>query len=250
MAFDFTDSLNNTTRNSHNTTNNTTDTTNLALGLNDDGNVASGNTSNTAVGSFNTDDSSDSSSHGSGNEWTSNLAWDTNNTSTVNVTDDHSVDVGDRTYNLGGGGSGSGDSTVVDQSVNADLHSFGPSMITSDGTSVIASGAGAIAAGDDVSIDEHMDGSTHILAGGNINIDDTTTLNSNWNSFNTTTDDSTHDDSSMHVDASDSFNSAEFNTTTDDSFNSEVHNVDTSHWDVDANVIWGSEGGGIIDAGS
>lgn len=253
MVLDFNDSLNRSTSGSFNTTDNTTTNANLTVGLSDVGNHFSNNTSATAIDSGNTDSSTDNSVHDSYNKSTTDLTANSNNQTMLTSTDDHSVNVGNRSYDLGGGsgGAGGGSGTVVDQSIDADVHSLGGSFIGSGASAVVGSGDGSMAAGGNIDINEHIDDSTHISAlFGDVNLDNTTTENTNWNSFNTVTDNSTHTDDSTHVGIDDSFNSADFSSTTDDSFNSEVHNVDTTHWDVDANVIWGSAGAGIIDAGS
>lgn len=254
MVLDFNDSLNRTARDSFNQTNNTTNTANLGVDLDNVGNSHSDNTSATAVGSFNTDDSTDNSVNHSYNSSTADLNYNSNNMATFTSTDDHSVNVGNRSYDLGSdgsGGAGGGSGTVVDQSVNADVHAWGGSFIGSGASAVVASGDGSMAAGGSINIDENLDGSTHIMAlHGDVNIDNTTTDTSTWFSGNSYTDNSQYTDSSTHLGIDGSFNSADFSASADDSFNSEVHNVDVQHWDVDANVIWGGAGDGIIDAGS
>jgi hypothetical protein len=254
MVLDFDDSLNRTARDSFNQTNNTTNTANLAVDLDNVGNSHSDNTSATGVGSFNTDDSTDNSVNHSYDSSMTDLNYDSNNMATFNSTDDHSVNIGNRSYDLGGGagaGGAGGSATVVDQSLNANVHAWGGSLIGSDASAVVASGDGSMAAGGDIDIDEHLDGSTNISAlGGDVNIDNTTTDTSTWFSGNSYTDNSQYTDDSTHVGIDGSFNSADFSATADDSFDSEVNNVDTQHWDVDANVIWGGAGDGIIDAGS
>ena len=256
MVLNFDDSLNTRVRDSFNSTSNTTNNANLTVGVENSGNDHSGNTSANAWGSFNTDDSTDNSTNGSYNshEFTSTV--DSNNSLDVTHTDNHSVNVGNRSYDLGGGGSdgeaaagaAAGSATVLDQSVNADVHSFGPSFIYSSPSAVVGSGENSIAAGGNINIHEDVDSSEHISAvGGDVNLGNTTTMNTNIGSFNNYTDNSQYTDDSTHLHVDDSFNSLSSTVDTSDSFNHE--STDISHTDVDAdvNVISNSFLSGIAD---
>lgn len=257
MVLNFDDSLNAKARDSFNTTNNTTNTANIQAAVSNVGNDHSGNTSANAWFSGNTDSSTDNSTNGSYNShaFTSNV--DSGNTLDVTHTDDHSVNVGNRSYDLGSdGGSGAaaaaggaaGSATVVDQSVNANVHSFGPSIIWSDPSAVVASGANSMAAGDSININEQLDDSTHISAwGGDVNLGNTTTVDTTIGSNNDYTDNSQYTNDSTHVWVDDSFNHMSTSFDASNSFNDE--STDISHTDVDAdvNVISNSFLSGIAD---
>jgi hypothetical protein len=257
MVLNFDDSLNAKARDSFNTTNNTTNTANIQAAVSDVGNDHSGNTSANAWFSGNTDSSTDNSTNGSYNshEFTSNV--DSGNTLDVTRTDDHSINVGNRSYNLGSGdgsgaaaegGAAAGSATVVDQSVNADVHSFGPSFIYSSPDAVVASGAGSLAAGDDISIHEDVDGSENISAwGGDVNLGNTTTIDTTIGSNNDYTDNSQYTNDSTHVYVDDSFNQLSSSFDATDSFNSETNDISHTDVDADVNVVSDSFLSGIAD---
>ncbi|NNC11935.1 hypothetical protein HII28_08585 [Planctomonas sp. JC2975] len=254
MVLNFDDSLNSRVRDSFNTTNNSTANTNAIVGITDSGNLDSGNTSADAWFSGNTDSSTDSSQHDSNNSAESTTTADSNNSYSFTSMDNHSVDVGDRTYNLGGGGeggSGGGSSTVVDQSINEDVHSgglFGGSFVYSSPTSVIGSGANSIAAGDDVHIHEDVDDSQHIgSVFGDVNLGDTTTVDTNVGSFNQYTDNSQYTDDSTHMNLDDVGNTLSNTVDTSGSFNEDQHNSTTTDVDANVDVVSDSFLSGIAD---
>ncbi|GAA5038153.1 hypothetical protein ACFQRL_01315 [Microbacterium fluvii] len=282
---DLDDSFNNKVKDSLNTTN-TTNTANLQVGLenvgntdnsvNDSGNAAvdvsgSGNVDSNDFDldvdlkvrdSFNdnsdnsTDDHTDNSMNDSGNDSSDNSVNGSYNSWIDGSTDDNSVNAGVRSYNTGfgdfagaGGGSGTVDidnrATIVDQSINGNVD--GSADIGSYASAVVGSGDGSLAAGGSVSITTSLDESTNISAGGDVNMGNTTTVTSYLGSFNTETDNSQYTDGSVVADISDSFNDNSTDYTADNSFNSELSSISQSDWDVDANVIWGSDVAVIAD---
>ncbi len=261
MAFDdISDSFNARARDSFNTT--TTNTANLNVGLENVGNTDastndSGNTDLTVEGSFN-HDSNDVDIDDSFNEWTDASTNDSNNTTDVSFTDDHSIEVGARSYNSGfgdlsvgalGGGAGDavldGRATIVDQSVNQNVDAFAVDQ-SFESVAVIGSGDGSIAAGDDVDISQSLDDSTTIIGGGDVNIDNTTTIDTTMGSGNSYEDNSTETDASQDWDIEDSFNDYSETYESTNSFNDEIAISSENDWDVDANVIWESDDSAIV----
>jgi hypothetical protein len=261
MAFDdFTDSFNARARDSFNTT--TTNTANLNVGLTDVGNTDnsvadSGNTDLSVDGSFN-EDSHDSYTDDSGNTWTDESVNDSNNSASFSYTDDHSVEVGARSYStgfgdlsLGGLGGGAGDTlidgraTVIDQSVNQNVDAFGVEQ-THENWAVVGSGDGSIAAGGDVSVHQSLDESTTITGGGDVNVGNVTDIVNTIGSNNEYTDSSTTTDASQEWDIDDSMNDSSSTYDATNSFNDEIAITNETDWDVDANVIWNSEDSSII----
>ncbi len=191
--------------------------------------------------------------------------------------DDHSVTVGVRDYNtgigdldLGGAGGGGGDvwvnnqNTIVDQSVNG----AGDGDFSGGGSAVVASGDGSMAAGEGISITQVRDSSTTISAdGGDVNLNNDTRITTIDGSYNTSTVETTWTDNSVDTSIADSYNdnsdsytaadsfndSSESYTSTDsfndnsdsysaaDSFNDLSVTHDESNWNIDADVIWGSD---------
>ncbi|MFG6404000.1 hypothetical protein [Microbacterium sp. P04] len=251
-------------RDSFNTTN-TTSTT-LTANLDGVGNVDNstdhsgatdvGVTGSFQDGSYNTENEwNDSGNIGSYNE-----SWDLSDNSTHSYTDasenDGSVNAGVRTYSTGfgdvtlgagGGAGGAGDvwvnanSTIVDQSVNANIASGSGVHTWSGNESVVASGDGAIAAGGDIDISRSLDASTDIRAFGDVNLGNETTVTTVAGSFNVENETSTETDNSVEWDIEESGNDYSESYTANNSFNDEFTAIETNDWDIDADVIWGSE---------
>lgn len=205
-----------------------------------------------------TDDHTDNSTEDSHNDNSDNSTDDSHNSWTDASTDDHSTNAGVRTYNTGFGdlavgGAAGGDvdinatSTIVDQSVNANVMGWHGAEIGSHAEAVVASGAGSIAAGGDVDIEQRLDESTTIVGGGDVNVGNTTDVSNVIDSYNTETDNSSETDNSWEVDVDDSFNDYSDTYTATNSFNEELTSISESDWDVDANVIWGSEETVIVE---
>jgi len=258
-----------------NTDSSTNDSNNLTVGLDGVGNVDSHDTSTEASGSFNdwsdnsveddsdsswtdnsdrsTTDTSDSSVNGSYNDASTSVVEGSYNTYLDESVDDHSVDVGTRDYSTGigdiglGGGGGGGDvwvnnqNTIVDQSVNATGGGWGGS------DAVVASGDGSVAAGNDVHLSQSVDHSTTFSAQGDVNIGNETQVVTITDSYNETTDSSSWTDSSTHLDVDDSFNADTASWTATNSYNEELTSQTDDTWNIDADVIWGSDDAVIAD---
>jgi hypothetical protein len=281
---DFDDAFNTRVRESFNTTTTTSSSTvgvdlddvgntdasvndsgNTAANLDNVGNVDSNDTSTSVDGSFNdwsdnsTDDNSDNSWNDSGNDNSSSSIDGSYNSHLDESVDDHSIDVGMRDYStgfgslsLGGSGGGGGDvwvnnqNTIVDQSFNASADGWGGAEGGS--TAVVASGNGAIAGGNDVTISQSVDRSTNFTAQGDVNIGNETRETNIVDSYNEHVDSSSWTDSSTHTDVDDSYNDNSQSWTADNSFNEELASQTENTWDIDADVIWGSEDVAIVDA--
>ena len=213
-----------------------------------------------------THDLSDNSINGSYNDESSSLVAGSYNTYTDESIDDHSIDVGMRDYSTGignlglSGGGGAGDvwvnnqNTIVDQSFNASLDGADAYGAAGGGSSaVVASGAGSMAAGNDVNLSQSVDESTTISGQGDVNIGNDTRITTITDSYNETVDSSSWTDSSTHLDVDESYNADTASWTATNSFNEELTSQSTETWDVDADLIWGSEDVAIgetpVDAG-
>ena len=262
MAFDdFTESFNGEARNSFNSS--TTNTANLNVGLENVGNTDnsvndSGNADLGVTGSFN-EDSHDTDTADSYNTWTDESTHDSYNTANVSFTDDHSVEVGARSYNtgfgdlsLGGLGGGAGDTlidgrgTVLDQSVNQNIDAYSVEQ-SHDSWAVVGSGDGSIAAGGDVTVNQSLDDSTTITGGGDVNVGNGPDIVYTIGSGNSYTDNSTETDASQDWDIDDSFNDNSESYDATNSFNDEITSTSDTDWDIDADVIWNSEAA-VIDS--
>jgi len=258
-----------------NVDNSTNDSDNVDVALDNVGNVDETNTeTNTTVGvtdSFNEFlEETDNSINNSGNDLSDNSINDSGNDSSMNnsgnsysfdITDDHSINAGNREYNTGfgdlhlGGGAGGGggdlwinnSATIVDQSVNGNIAAEGDVAYGSASTANVASGEGSWAAGGDITVDQFRDDSTNISADGDVNIGNTTTISNELFSNNSYTDSSEYTDASQDWDITDSFNDDSTNVAVDNSFNDELTETNTSTWDIDADVIWGSDDSVIAD---
>lgn len=207
-------------------------------------------------------DNSDHSVNGSYNDESSSLIEGSYNSYMDESVDDHSVDVGTRDYStgigsidLGGGGGGGGDvwvnnqNTIVDQSSNG-YGGSGDGYAALSGaeggsSAVVASGSGAIAAGNDVKLSQSVDHSSNISAHGDVNLGNETRITTISDSYNETTDASSWTDSSTHLDVDGSYNTDTASWSATNSFNDELTSHTESTWDVDADVIWGSEDAAI-----
>ncbi|MET0296149.1 MAG: hypothetical protein ABW024_02010 [Microbacterium sp.] len=282
---DFDDSFNSKVRDSNNTANTTTNS-NLAVDLDNVGNAdnsvnGSGNdtwdldnvgnedshdSETWTRDSYNdnsdssTNDYSDNSVNDSMNDNSSDSVDGSYNSHSDSSTDDHSIDVGTREYStgfgslsLGGAGGGAGDvwvnnqNTIVDQSFNADLDGWGEGA-AGGSSAVVASGAGSIAAGNDVNLSQSVDRSTTISAEGDVNMNNETSIVDIQDSYNSEVDSSSWTDSSTNMSVDDSYNDLSESYSATNSFNEELTSQTESTWDVDADVIWGSEDVGIVDA--
>ncbi|SIT87698.1 hypothetical protein [Microbacterium sp. RU33B] len=281
---DFDDSFNTRVRESMNTTTTTNNSTlavdlddvgntdasvndsgNVTAGLDNVGNVDSHDSSTGIDGSYNdwsdnsVDDHSDNSTNDSGNDNSSSWIEGSYNSHLDESVDDHSIDVGAREYNtgfgnltLGGGGGGGGDvwvnnqNTIVDQSFNANVDGWGG--YEGGSSAVVASGNGAMAAGGDLNLSQVTDRSTNFTAQGDVNVGNETRTTNIVDSYNEETDASSWTDSSTHLDVSDSYNDESASYTAENSFNDELTSQSESTWDIDADVIWGSEDVAIVDA--
>lgn len=267
---DIDDSFNIRVRDSGNTT-----TTNTATVGVDVENV--GNTDNSVNDSGNTwvdvVDSGNVDSHDQ--EWDIDGSFNSETDSSVN---DNSINAGVREYNTSvgdvhlagagggggyghgghghgghGGGGGGGDvwvnsqSTIVDQSANQNILSGGEVNQFFGNTALTASGEGSIVAGDDITISKTLDASTNLEAGGDLNLNNTTDVAVSINSGNSFIDNSSDIDNSQEWDIDDSFNDESTNVSFDDSFNDDFTSTETENWDIDADVIWGSEDSVIVD---
>ncbi|HWI31679.1 MAG TPA: hypothetical protein VNT50_09300 [Microbacterium sp.] len=205
-----------------------------------------------------TDDDTDNSVDDSYNDNSDNSVDDSYNDNSDHSVDDHSINAGARSYSTGfndltlGGAAGDGDvwvdnrATIVDQSVNANVAAHGPVGAGSGADAVVASGDDSIAAGDDIDIDQTLDESTTITGGGDVNVGNETEITTVIGSFNTWTDNSVETDGSIEVDIEDSWNDESESYTADNSFNEELVSVSENDWDIDANVIWGSDDSAIV----
>ncbi|WP_295789437.1 hypothetical protein [uncultured Microbacterium sp.] len=254
-----------------NTTTNTNSSTNLAVDLDNVGNVDDSFTDNSTedtsytdsgnIGSGNVENSYDNS----GNEYTdesTNGSFNTDNTAiaidswnTDASETDNSINAGVREYNTGfsgWGGFGGGDvsihsqSTILDQSVNQSI--LGGDVTQGFGNSaVVASGEGAIAAGGDVSISRSLDASTNFDAEGDININNTTELTSYDNVGNVTNISEEYTDSSQDWNIEGSYNDASTSVDLTDSFNDDFSSTESQDWTINADVIWGSGNSEVVD---
>ena len=206
------------------------------------------------------DDHSDNSANGSYNDHSLDLVSGSFNSYLDESVDDHSIEVGSRSYDtgfgdvsLGSAGGGSGDvwvnnqNTIVDQSFNGNVEGWGEVSGAGGSTAVVASGNGSIAAGNDVNLSQSVDRSTEFTAGGDVNYGNTTEIVNVIGSHNSEVDGSSWTDSSTDTSVEDSFNDESQSWTADDSFNEELTSSTESTWDVDADVIWGSEDAAIGD---
>lgn len=225
-----------------------------------------GNTDNSVDGSGNTDLSADGSFHDgshnedwdldhSGNTGSYNEAYDLSDNSvddhSDNSVNDDSVHVGNRSYEVGFGGAAGaagGNATIVDQSLNANVDSGGGVKQWVSNEAVIGSGDGAMAAGGDIDIYQDVDRSTNIEAGGDVNLDNTTEITTTINSGNTYTDNSQYSDSSTDTHIEDSLNDYSETWTANTSFNEEFEGIENDTWNIDADVIWGSDTAAIADS--
>ncbi len=219
----------------------------------DSGNVDSGNTDWDIDGSGN--DNSDNSVNGSFNEATDTTVTDSFNTDASWT--DESINAGTRAYNTGFeggfGGFGGGNAaiwssaTVTDQSVNQNIVGGGDVDQFFANEAVSASGEGSIAAGGDVTISQSLDRSTNIDAGGDININNSTSLvdiSGSYNESSTTIDivDASQDWSFENVG-----NDNSLNVDLTDSFNEDFSTVETENWTINADVVWGSGNSEVVD---
>lgn len=202
------------------------------------------------------DDHSDSSTNDSYNTWSDSSVNDSYNDNSQRWTDDHSVNVGNREFSLGSPvagaasaaeGGGGGDVVFIDQSVAANVGKWGDFEQKSHNDAVVASGDGAMAAGDDIDIDQRLDESTNISGGGDVNVGNTVDMTTVAFSYNTASDSSTNTSTDIDVDIDDSWNDESQSFSADGSFTAELDSISQSDWDVDANVIWGSEAAIVVD---
>ena len=80
-----------------------------------------------------------------------------------------------------------------------------------------------------------------------MNVGNDTQITTVVGSFNSWTDNSVETDNSMDVDIDDSFNDDSESYSADNSFNEELVSISENDWDIDANVIWGSDDSAIVD---
>lgn len=246
-----------TTTGSGNTATNTANTTTATATFTDVGNTdtsvsGSGNTDNTAEGSFHSGSyNQDWDISDSGNVTTTTTDESDNSTHEYTDNSDHSINAGVRSYDVGAGGAAGaagGNATIVDQSLNGNVLAGGgvKQWVSSD--AVVASGEGSMAAGDDIDIVQNLNGSTNIDAGGDVNIGNTTDITATIGSNNTYTVEKSYTDNSVDLDVDDSFNEANVSWTATDSFNDEFSGIENTEWNIDADVIWGSDTAAIGDS--
>lgn len=254
-------------RDSFNTT--TTNTANLTAGVSNSGNTDSstndsGNDTATATDSFHADsyNTSTDTEH-SGNSGSYNDTFDASDNSTTTNTDgstnDNSINAGVRSYDTGfgnvlGAAGGGGDmmidnrSTIVDQSINANVAAGGglDQWVAPD--AVVNSGDGSFVAGDDVNVTYNVNDATTIDAGGDILMDGSSKdVNFAYNSGNTATVNTSVTDNSQDWDLDNVDNTYSATLDVENSYNDEFTTTSTNDWVVDANVIWDSGMSGIAD---
>lgn len=215
----------------------------------DSGNVDSNNVDNSYDNSGNT--YTDGSTNNSGNAY--DIAIDSYNTDESFT--DNSTNAGVREYNTGfegfggfGGGNASiySQATILDQSVNQNIIGGGVGQEFAN-SAVAASGEGAVAAGGDVSISRSLDASTNFDAEGDININNTTELTSYDNVGNVTTISEEYTDSSQDWNIEGSYNDASTSVDLTDSFNDDFSSTESQDWTINADVIWGSGNSEVVD---
>ncbi|WP_150952866.1 hypothetical protein [Microbacterium testaceum] len=223
---------------------NTSDTT-----ITDSGNVDSGNTD------WDIDGSGNDNSDNSDNSIDAVVTIDSNNSYWDESSEDNSINAGVREYNTGFAGFsgfGGGDvsihsqATILDQSVNQNV-AGGDLTQGFANSAVSASGAGSVAAGGDVTISRSLDASTNITADGDINMNNTTSV-TEWTNVGNTTDISVElTDSSQDWNIDGSYNDSSLNVDLTDSFNEDFSTTESENWTINADVIWGSGNSEVVD---